>query len=176
MTWATVVSIRLLVGARGVRDEEERQTLETRSYLLVLIACVALIIRLIGWPFFYLVLWSFVPEISGAMCIFGVTNVKPLLTTSMEIWKPFSFFLMGAWLITHTLDRATKKADLLKRKLLIFSIIAPLVIIESIMEIWLIIHISPSITVSCCTTVQTSSADPHGSFRPPSWGRIMAYT
>ena len=153
MIWATLVSIRLLVGARGLRDEEEWQTLETRSYLLLLIACVALIIRLIGWPFFYLVLWSFVPEIDGAMCIFGVTNVEPVLTKIMEIWKPFSFFLMGAWLIIHTLDRSTKKADLLKRKLLMLSVIATLVIIESVMEIWLIIHISPSITVSCCTTV-----------------------
>jgi hypothetical protein len=153
MTWGAVACIKLLKSTREVMDEEKHQVLEGRSYLLLLIACVVLMLRLIGWPFFYLVLWSFVPDITGAMCIFGVTQVKPILTGTLEVMKPFSFFLFGAWLFIHTLDHATKRADLLKNKLLMLSFIAPLVIIECMMEMWLIINISPTITVSCCTTV-----------------------
>ena len=153
MTWGAVDSIKLLMDTRGVIDEEKHQVLERRSYLLLLITCVVIMLRLIGWPFLYLVLWSFVPDITGAMCIFGVTQVKPILTSTLEIMKPFLFFLFGLWLLIHTLDRATKRAELLKNKLFMLSFIAPLVIIECLMEMWLIINISPTITVSCCTTV-----------------------
>lgn len=153
MIWSTVVCIRIIVGAKRIMDEEKRQVLEGQSHLLLLIACVALSIRLIEWPFFYLVLWSFVPDITGAMCIFGVTQVKPLLTNTLEILKPFSFFFFGTWLIIHGLDRKTKRADLFNIKILTLSFIAPLLIIECLLEIWLILKINPSIIVSCCTTV-----------------------
>ena len=153
MVWSTVAFLKLFVDVKKLTNEEKHQILEDRSYLFLLIACVVLSIRLITWPFFYLVLWSFVPDITGAMCIFGVTQVKPTLTSILEIMKPFSFFLFGTWLFIHSLDRKTKRADLLKIKLFLLSFMAPLIIIECLMEIGLIINISPSVTVSCCTTV-----------------------
>ena len=151
MIWGTAAAVKLLWG--DSKNEDAGLGLERASYLVLLIACVVLVIRIIGWPFFYLVLWSFVPEVTGAMCIFGVTQVKPFLTNTLEILKPFSVFLFGAWLLVHSLDRRTKRSDLLRRKLLMLSVIGPVVMIECVAEMWLIVHISPSITVSCCTTV-----------------------
>jgi hypothetical protein len=153
MVWGTVAAIKLLAGSRDIGIEDGRESLERNSYLVLLIACVVLLIRLIAWPFFYLVLWSFVPEITGAMCIFGVTQVKPLLTNALEIMKPFSVFLFGGWLLIHNLDRKTKRSDLLRRKLLMLPVIGLIVIIECVMEMHLLAKVSPSITVSCCTTV-----------------------
>ena len=151
MTWGTLAAIKLL--CRDAKDEDGGLGLERASYLVLLIACVVLMIRIIGWPFFYLVLWSFVPEITGAMCIFGVTQVKPWLTNVLEIMKPVSVFLFGAWLLLHSLDRKTKRSDLLRRKLFFLSIMGPIIILECVAEMWLLAKISPSITVSCCTTV-----------------------
>jgi len=132
---------------------EEKTSLEDRSYLILLIMVIVLLIRLINWPFFYATLQSFIHDIEGAMCIFGVTQVKPGLTRFLEFLKPIIFFLIGGWFILHALDRATKTAPLMKRKLLLLSILSLLVLIDSIGDILLMIGIAPESLVSCCTTI-----------------------
>jgi hypothetical protein len=132
---------------------EEKTSLEDRSYLVLLIMVIALIIRLINWPLFYATLQSFISDIEGAMCIFGVTQVKVGLTRFLEFLKPINFFLIGGWLILHVLDRVTKTSPLVKRKLLLLSALSFLVLIDSIGDIFLILGIAPGTLVSCCTTV-----------------------
>ncbi|MEW6374998.1 MAG: hypothetical protein AB1502_04315 [Thermodesulfobacteriota bacterium] len=139
---------------------EEKTSLEDRSYLVLLIMVIALIIRLINWPLFYATLQSFIHDIEGAMCIFGVTQVKPGLTLFSEYLKPINFFLIGGWLILHILDRATKTSPLMGRKLLLLSIISFLVLIDSLGDILLMIGIAPETLVSCCTTVTDISNRP----------------
>jgi hypothetical protein len=121
---------------------------------------IVLIIRLINWPLFYVTLQSFIPDIEGAMCIFGVTQVKVGLTRFLEFLKPINFFLIGGWFILHVLDRATKTSPLMKRKLLLLSFISLLVLIDSMGDILLMIGIVPDSLVSCCTTVTDISSRP----------------
>lgn len=132
---------------------EERTSLEDHSYLVLLIMVIVLLIRLINWPLFYATLQSFIHDIEGAMCIFGVTQVKPGLTLFLEYLKPINFFFIGGWLILHSLDRATQTAPLMGRKLLLLSILALLILIDSIGDIFLMVGIAPESLVSCCTTV-----------------------
>jgi len=132
---------------------EEKTSLEDRSYLILLIMVIVLLIRLINWPFFYGTLQSFISDIEGAMCIFGVTQVKPGLTRFLEFLKPVIFFLIGGWFILHVLDRATKTSPLMRRKLFLLSIISLLVLIDSLGDIFLILGIAPGTLVSCCTTI-----------------------
>jgi hypothetical protein len=139
---------------------EEKTSLEDRCYLVLLIMVIALIIRLINWPLFYATLQSFIHDIEGAMCIFGVTQVKPGLTLFLEYLKPINFFLIGGWLILHILDRATKTSPLMGRQLLLLSVISLFVLIDSIGDILLMIEIAPGTLVSCCTTVTDISNRP----------------
>jgi hypothetical protein len=132
---------------------EEKTSLEDRSYLVLLIMVIVLLVRLINWPLFYATLQSFISDIEGAMCIFGVTQVKPGLTRFLEFLKPINFFLIGGWLILHVLDRATKTSPLMKRKLLLLSVLSLLVLIDSLGDIFLILGITPESLVSCCTTI-----------------------
>jgi hypothetical protein len=140
--------------------QEEKTLLEDRSYLVLLIIVILLMIRLINWPFFYATLQSFIPDIEGAMCMFGVTQVKPSLTRFLEFLKPITFFLIGGWLILHFLDRATKTSPLMRRKLLLLFIIGLFVLSDSIGDILLMIRIGPESLVSCCTTVTDISNRP----------------
>ena len=110
---------------------EEKASLEDRSYLVLLIMVIVLVIRLFDWPLFYVTLQSFISDIEGAMCIFGVTQVRPGLTRFLEFLKPVNFFLIGGWFLLHLLDRATKTSPLMKRKLLLLSILSLLVLIDS---------------------------------------------
>jgi hypothetical protein len=132
---------------------EEKASLEDRSYLVLLIMVIVLLIRLINWPLFYVTLQSFISDIEGAMCIFGVTQVKVGLTRFLEFLKPIIFFLIGGWLILHILDRATKTSPLIRRELLLLSVICLLVLIDSMGDILLMIGIAPESLVSCCTTI-----------------------
>ncbi len=132
---------------------EEKTSLEDRSYLVFLIMVIVLLIRLINWPLFYVTLQSFVSDIEGAMCIFGVTQVKPDFTLFLEFLKPITFFLIGGWLILHQLDRSTKTSPLMRRKLLLLSIIGLFVLVDSFGDLFLMIGITPESLVSCCTTI-----------------------
>jgi len=151
--WGGVSSFILYRKSGKTSTPEEKASLEDRSYLVLLIMVIVLLIRLINWPFFYATLQSFIPDIEGAMCIFGVTQVRPGLTRFLELLKPIIFFLIGGWLILNHLDRATKTSPLMRRKLLLLSIINLLVLVDSFGDILLMIGITPESLVSCCTTV-----------------------
>ncbi len=158
--WGGISSFFLYQKWRRSSTPEERTSLEDRSYLILLIMVIVLLIRLINWPLFYGTLQSFIHDIEGAMCIFGVTQVRPGLTRFLEFLKPIIFFLIGGWFILHILDRATKTSPLMGRKLLLLSLISIFVLIDSIGDILLMIEIAPGTLVSCCTTVTDISNRP----------------
>jgi len=151
--WGGISSLILYRKWERPSRPEEKTSLENRSYLVLLIMVIVLLIRLINWPLFYVTLQSFISDIEGAMCIFGVTQVKVSLTRFLEFLKPITFFLIGGWLILHILDRATKTSPLIKRELLLLSVISLFVLIDSTGDILLMIGIAPESLVSCCTTV-----------------------
>jgi hypothetical protein len=153
MLWAGILSLSLVLRWRAASTVEEKSEVEKRSHLVLLVAVVVLGIRLFNWPLFYATLQSFVPDIDGAMCIFGVTQVKRITTGASEIIKPLSFFLIGAWLLIHVLDQRTETSPLMGRKLLFLSFTALVVIAESLLDIILMFKIAPGTLVSCCTTV-----------------------
>ena len=151
--WGGTSSLILYRKWKRPSRPEEKTSLEDRSYLVLLIMVIVLLIRLINWPLFYVTLQSFISDIEGAMCIFGVTRVKAGLTRFLEFLKPITFFLIGGWFILHILDRATKTSPLMRRKLFLLSIISLLVLIDSLSDIFLILGIAPESLVSCCTTI-----------------------
>ncbi len=151
--WGGISSLVLYRKWGKSSTPEERSSLENCSYLVLLIMVIVLLIRLINWPLFYFTLQSFISDVEGAMCIFGVTQVKPGLTRFLEFLKPIIFFLIGGWLILHLLDRSTKTSPLMERKLLLLSIIALFILIDSFGDLFLIIRIRPESLVSCCTTI-----------------------
>jgi hypothetical protein len=151
--WGGVSSLALYRKWGRSSTPEEKTRLEDRSYLVLLIMVIVLLIRLINWPLFYVTLQSFISDIEGAMCIFGVTQVKPTLTRFLEFIKPINFFLIGGWLILHVLDRSTKTSPLMRRKLLLLSIIGLFVLVDSFGDLFLMTGIAPESLVSCCTTI-----------------------
>jgi hypothetical protein len=160
MTWGGITSSLLSWRWGKATTTEERTKLEDRSYLVLLIAVVILVVRLLNWPLFYGTLQSFIPDIEGAMCIFGVTQVRPIFTKFQEFLKPVVFFLIGAWILVHMLDRATKTYPLMRRKLFFLSILSIFVVVDSIGDAVLMMTIRPGAVVSCCTTVTDILARP----------------
>jgi hypothetical protein len=153
MAWGGILAFVLARHWQRAKTVEVRSEIEKRSHLVLLVAVVVLGIRLFNWPLFYATLQSFVQDIDGAMCIFGVTQVKRVITGISEIVKPLSFFLIGGWLLVHLLDRKTQTSPLMGRKLYLLSGVAAIVVFESLVDIALMLKIAPGTLVSCCTTV-----------------------
>lgn len=153
MAWAGLLALHLAVRWKRSSNPEARAFIEDRSHLVLLVAAVVLGIRLLNWPLYYATLQSFVPDIEGAMCIFGVTQVERTLTGVSELIKPVSFFVIGGWFALHFLDQQTRTSALMGRKLIFLSVTALVVVLDSSLDIAQMLKISPDRIVSCCTTV-----------------------
>lgn len=132
--------------------------LENDLYLLFWLGTVLFLIRLLSWPFFYLVLHSFVPEVVGAMCIFGATKLLPRLTLFLEGLKVLLFFCGMLWLFIFQLERLSEKHSGEKLQaattmLYLLGFCAILALVECGGSIMLWIKSSAELAVSCCTTI-----------------------
>jgi len=179
MVWAGILSLVLGLRWQQSSSTQEKMLVEQKSHLVLLLAVIVLGIRLFNWPFFYATLQSLVPDISGAMCMFGVTHVERKVSLISELLKPISFFLIGAWLAIQMVDQKTETSPLMGRKLIILSLIAAVVAAESLVDTALILHIAPETPVTCCTTVtdvlDRPTATVPQSILGPQYASILTY-
>lgn len=136
----------------GALFDEEKTVIENRSYLLMLMATVILFVKLLTWPFLYVSLQSYIPGIQGAMCIFGVTQNQPALSAVVQIFKPVTFFIIGAWLLLNRLDRETETSPLFRKKFLFLSMVSVFVLADSVLDFFYLTGFDIKVFVSCCTT------------------------
>lgn len=130
---------------------------EKRLDHLFLFASIVLAFRLCSYPLFYGVLQSFVKDIDGAMCIYGVTQVLPGLCGFLEIIKPIIFFLIGGWLLLHLLTIQSKTRLLVLKKLIFLLVITVAIFIDSMGDLFFFLNMNSDTTVRCCTTALDSS-------------------
>lgn len=130
---------------------------EDRLYLLFWLAAVFLLLRFLAWPLFYCSLHSIIPEVSGAMCIFGTRNLQPLLTKSLEFIKPLLFFAGLVWLLIFRLERfysqsaSSSRAQRSSLFLLFCCLTTGLADAIGSTILWL--RSNAELAVSCCTTI-----------------------
>ena len=162
---------------RHNREPEDRQTLEDRLHLLLLLAVVLLWLNVLSWPIFYLLLQSYVPEWPGVMCIYGVTRIGtgslgvsrflPSLVSALQAMKPALVFLSGAWFVLHLINRRTRTAPWTGRVLALLLASALLGIADATTEIaYLAIPKKEEfLSAGCCTMAYHDDADT-GRFLP----------
>jgi hypothetical protein len=169
-----VVGLGLLAWFRwkGTMSSERRRFLEDRSYFLFLLAVLLVILNLASWPFFYLLLQSYVPEYrsQGVMCIYGVTQIGagslgasrflPGLITILQLAKPALVFLTGCWFVLYLVNRRTATAPLMSRVLLILILMGIFAVLDAAVEgAYLAIPKNEDFPVAgCCTLAFDSNA------------------
>lgn len=153
------LSFKQVAATWSSRQESGEQLAKTedRLYLLFWLGAVFLLLRFLAWPFFYLTLHSIIPEVAGAMCIFGTRNLLPELTRGLELTKPLLFYTGLVWLLLFRLERFGSRTEtgIIARKssllLLCFCSIVGLVDSSGSIALWL--QSSAELAVSCCTTI-----------------------
>src|SRR5262245_17636022 len=124
---------------------DERVGLENRCYLLVTIAVVVQWLNVLSWPFFYLLLQSYVAEWPGVMCIYGVTQIGvgsagpsrflPALLFGLQLFKPALVFGSGAWFVMYQLHRQSRTGALLSRVVLLLCLLGILAAADAAAEL-----------------------------------------
>ncbi len=149
-----VKTAALLFGRENRESSPERIAgREDRLYLVFWMGAVLLIIRLALWPFFYVVLQSFVPEVEGTMCIFGVRNLLPRLARTLELIKPLLFFLGLVWLLLFRLERFGRSARDGRSMPVLLLVCALIGLAEAGGSVVFWLRSSADLAVSCCTTI-----------------------
>ncbi|HHT9126910.1 MAG TPA: hypothetical protein ACFYD6_14000 [Candidatus Brocadiia bacterium] len=146
------LSYKLVTNWEKENNSEMKGRLERTGYLVLLIACVILAVRMASWPFFYFTLRSYVPEVPGAMCMFGVTQIFPHTVWFLQIIKPIAFFAMGGWFLLYYIDNQTNTSPLAVRKFALLAVISIVILADSIGDLYYFIRMKPLMTVSCCAT------------------------
>lgn len=133
---------------------DEKAHMEIRIHLSLLLLLTAFLLRLVSWPLFYILLQSYVPSVTGAMCIFGVTRVMPVYVAFLQILKPLVFFLVGGWLIFYSLDLSLKAHPLVRKSIYFLAIASAVAAVDCAAEIlFIFLFTPPGVAVSCCTAV-----------------------
>ncbi len=133
---------------------DEKARAETRIHFSLLLLFTALLIRLVTWPLFYLLLQSLIPIVPGAMCIYGVTQVKPMFTAFLQILKPLTFFLAGGWLIFHSFDLSLRNHPLMSKRIQLLVAASTIAALDGVSElVFIFVFSPPGVAVSCCTVV-----------------------
>ena len=136
---------------RGSRGEQEASGAERSVHLATLVAVVCLAILVIGWPLFYAMLDSFVPEIPGAMCIYGVTRVMPVATALIQAATPAVIFILGAWLLLEHVRRQSGLARATVSRDAGSGPAAGLVAFAHGAEVYYVCNMTSLKEVSCCS-------------------------
>ncbi|MFN3532137.1 MAG: hypothetical protein ACK41Q_06420 [Candidatus Brocadia sp.] len=145
-------TVRVLSRFETIVPVETKSKFEQKGYLIFLLACVVLSVRMLAWPWFYFMLQSFVSEVPGAMCMFGVTQILPSTVTFLQIIKPVSFFIMGGWLLCYYVDKSIPTTPLARRNLLFLLVVCGVLLADSIADIYYVLRMKPLMSVSCCAT------------------------
>ena len=126
--------------------------LDKRINLVLSLASMVLVLRLLSYPLFYTALQSFVKDIEGAMCIYGVTEVLPCLCRFLEIIKPVAFFFIGGWLIFHSLTGSGKTRSLILHKLTFLLAVTLGILVDSVGDLVFFLSMNSHTPVTCCTS------------------------
>lgn len=145
-------ALKMFLGSEPVVPLEAKSKFEQKGYLVFLLACVILSVRMLAWPWFCFMLQSFVSEVPGAMCMFGVTQILPSTVTFLQIIKPISFFIMGGWLLCYYVDKSIPTSPLARKNIFLLLIVCGVLLAESSADIYYVLRMKPLMSVSCCAT------------------------
>ncbi len=94
----------------------------------------------------------------GAMCAAGSLFVNPFGYPTL-ILKLINFLLAGTWLIFNYADNKAEDYPLIKKKYLFFLLIAPLILLEVVLQTNYFLRLKPDLITSCCGTLFSTGTD-----------------
>ena len=167
------------------RGGEAAARLEGRLYLSLMAAGLLFVLNLLAWPLLYAVLQSYIPQWPGVMCIYGVTRIGsgsegpsrilPGMLLGLQIIKPLTVFLSGAWGWMYMASRGTETAAHQGRVALLVVMFGALTMVEATLEgAYLLTPKREQFAEAGCCTAPLEAELRSGRFVPGAWRKTEA--
>lgn len=185
----TSLLLTLLVGfafQNGIRiadkwditsGSELQLTLERRTYLVSSIMNMALTVQLLSLFLFIFTADSIHTQLAGAMCAAGSLNAN-VYGYPVLLLKIVNFLLCGVWLVINHVDNLGYDYPLIRPKYEFLHLLAPLILLETIIQLLYFLSLRSQVLTSCCGTQfgPGSNAVTAAVFSlPPAIGALLFY-
>lgn len=155
LLYAVYYGVQILKSWDIQSGHELQLVLERKTYLISTLLSYVFGLQLLSLFLFIFTADSLTPLFVGAMCAAGTLNVDPFGYPTLVL-KIFSFILAGLWLVLNYADNQGYDYPLIKKKYLLLVIIAPVIILETILESAYFLDMEADVITSCCGSLFSS--------------------
>jgi hypothetical protein len=145
-------AIRVLRFWNPDSDSNLQIRLENETWLASTLVAYGLSFQIITLILFVLAADHFCQVIVGAMCATGALLANSWGIPTLLV-KLGGVFLYGHWLVLHRLDISAEDYPLVKTKYRYLLFLAPLLLVDNLLQILYIADLRPDIITSCCAVV-----------------------
>ena len=155
--YAAFCGIGILRGWDISSGSERQLMLERKTYLVSTILGYLLFFQLISLFLFIYTADDICPLFTGAMCAVGTLTVNPF-GYPVLLCKIATFILAGLWLILNYADSRGYDYPLVRIKYWFLLFLAPVVVVEAIMQWLYFLGLRPDVITSCCGSLFSSES------------------
>jgi hypothetical protein len=155
--YSTFYSIRILRHWDIASGSERQLELERRTYLISTIVSYFLALQIISLFLFIFTADSICNLFVGAMCAVGTISVNSFGYPTLLL-KIITFILAGLWLILNHADNQGYDYPLIRKKYLMLAVLAPLILLETVVQGIYFVGLKPDIITSCCGSLFSATA------------------
>lgn len=154
--YAAGCGIDILRGWDISSGSERQLQLERKTYLVSTILGYLLFFQLTSLFLFIYTVDDICPLFTGAMCAVGSLTVNPF-GYPVLLCKTATFILAGLWLILNYADSRGYDYPLIRVKYRFLLVLAPLVVVEAVMQWFYFLKLHPDVITSCCGSLFSSA-------------------
>ncbi|MHC1743494.1 MAG: hypothetical protein AB9873_10740 [Syntrophobacteraceae bacterium] len=157
LLYASWYGVRILFRWDLRSGSELQLALERRTYFISVTMIYALGYQILSLFLFIYTADQLAGVLIGAMCAAGSLNANGWGYPTL-ILKLVNFILSGLWLVLNHTDNRGYDYPLIRIKYAVLVLIAPLVVLELVLQTLYFVNITPNVITSCCGTLFSSDA------------------
>lgn len=153
--YAVFYGVQILKSWDIQSGHELQLVLERKTYLISTLLSYVFGLQLLSLFLYIFTADSLTPLFVGAMCAAGTLNVGSFGYPTLVL-KIFNFILAGLWLVLNVADNRGYDYPLIKKKYLLLTLVAPFILLETILESAYFLSMEADVITSCCGSLFSS--------------------
>lgn len=154
---AFVLSIRILLYYDVDATTSLQYRLQKQSYLGATLIKYIFAIKIPLFLFFIFTIDKLSNVIPGAMCAAGIVDATDY-GSYLFIIKILNLYLFGFWIVLHAMDSRDELCRLTHTKYLFFTFLYTTLLVEAVLEFFMLSSLDPTQLVQCCGTLYENAS------------------
>lgn len=158
LVYAAYYGVQILKHWNIESGDELQLVLERKTYLISTVLSFVFGLQLLSLFLYIFTADALCPLFVGAMCAAGTLNVNGFGYPTLEL-KILNFVLAGLWLVLNHADNQGYDYPLIKKKYLLLTLIAPFIVVETVLESFYFLGMQADVITSCCGSLFSSEKE-----------------